>query len=552
MKITKKSNKNKTKLLRKRNRKRSQKQQKQRRQFVQVKNGSMYELNGWKCITIKGAPFARGYAHGQLMKAEIEEVRTMLKFSLYEDFGRPIEVFTEMSNDFFKPQIKTNFPELYEELEGIAKGSNQSIDFIVMWNCFVSLDYLYASLSQVLEARNDKALNEKYEKLMDINVDALKTWSYGSSQLSKISGEGGGSRAESGTTGTTGTKHTEQIKVSIRGNRKSDGADDRCSAFIAVGSYTKDGKIVCAHNTFDNFIDGQYFNVVITILPSKGHRMMFQSAPGYIFSGTDFFTCSSGIFGTETTLGGFNAYENKDPICCRIRQAMQYGNTLDDYVAYLTKNNSGDYASTWYFGDTNTNEIMRIELGLKYTPVSRTKNGYFIGFNAAYDPRIRNLESSNSGYDDIRRHQGARRVRLEQLMRKHKGAIDETLAKQIISDHYDVYLNKVNLCSRTVCSHYELDDRAFMSQADRPKPFAPRGAVDGKVISSSLAREMKFMGIWGSSCGTPFYKDAFCERNLQWESLKPYLHDRVSQPWTIFAPLQQILSSSYTRKRKVK
>ena len=541
MKLTKRLNKNKTKLLRKRNRKRSLKQH-----FVHVKNGSKYELNGWKCITIKGAPFARGYAHGQLMKAEIEEVRTMLKFSLYEDFGRPFEVFIEMSNDFFKPQIKTNFPELYEEIEGIAKGSNQSIDFIVMWNCFVSLDYLYTSLSQVLEARNDKALNEKYEKLMDINVDALKTWSYGSSQLSKISGEGGGSRPE---TGTTGAKHTEQIKMSIRGNRKSGGADDRCSAFIAVGSYTKDGKIVCAHNTFDNFIDGQFFNVVITILPSKGHRMMFQSAPGYIFSGTDFFSCSSGIFGTETTLGGFNAYENKDPICCRIRQAMQYGNTLDDYVAYLIKNNSGDYASTWYFGDTNTNEIMRIELGLKYTPVSRNKNGYFIGFNAAYDPRIRNLESSNSGYDDIRRHQGARRVRLEQLMRKHKGAIDETLAKQIISDHYDVYLNKVNLCSRTVCSHYELDDRAFMSQADRPKPFAPRGAVDGKVISSGLAREMKFMGIWGSSCGTPFYKDAFCERNLQWEQLKPYLHDRVSQPWTTFSPLQQILSSSYTRKR---
>ena len=165
-------------------------------------------------------------------------------------------------------------------------------------------------------------------------------------------------------------------------------------------------------------------------------------------------------------------------------------------MAYLTKNNSGDYASTWYFGDTNTNEIMRIELGLKYTPVERTKNGYFIGFNAAYDPRIRNLESVNIGYDDIRRHQGARRVRLEQLMREHKGAIDEHVAKQIIADHYDVYLNKINLCSRTVCSHYELDDRAFMSQADRPKPYAPRGAVDGKVITSNLARESKFMGIW--------------------------------------------------------
>jgi hypothetical protein len=46
---------------------------------------------------------------------------------------------------------------------------------------------------------------------------------------------------------------------------------------------------------------------------------------------------------------------------------------------------------------------------------------------------------------------------------------------------------------------------------------------------------MKFMGIWGSSCGTPFYKDAFCERNMQWEMLKQYLHDRPSQSWTTFA-----------------
>ena len=127
------------------------------------------------------------------------------------------------------------------------------------------------------------------------------------------------------------------------------------------------------------------------------------------------------------------------------------------------------------------------------------------------------------------------------------------LAKKIISDHYDVYLNKTNLCSRTVCSHYELDDRAFMSQSDRPKPFAPRGAVDGKVISSDLAREMKFMGIWGSSCGTPFYKDAFCERNMQWEMLKPHLHDRPSQPWTTFeseSPHSHSHSSKHFKKMK--
>ena len=485
-----------------------------------IKNGYKYELNGWICVSISGSAYNRGYAHGQLLKNELAEVHKMIKYSLYEDFGRPMETFIEMSNDFFKPKIKDNYPEIYEEMEGIARGSQQSIDFIVLWNCFVSLEYLYGSLNQVLKSRNDAELTKKYEKLLgiDVGTDAEKS--------------GGGTGKKEGSSGGGGWK----------------GAQDRCSAFIAVGSYTTDGKIVCAHNTFDNFLAGQYCNVIINITPSNsnGHRMLFQGGPGYVFSGTDFFTCSSGIFGTETTLGGFNAYENKDPICCRVRQAMQYGNTLDDYVKYLTTNNSGDYASTWYFGDTNTNEIMRIELGLKYTPVVRTKNGYFIGFNAAYDPRIRNLESVNSGFDDIRRHQGARRVRLEQLMRQHRGKIDVNLAKQIISDHYDVYLNKINMSSRTVCSHYELDDRAFMSQADRPKPFAPRGALDGKVISSDLAREMKFMGIWGSSCGTPFYKDAFCERNMQWEMFKPYLHDRPSQPWTMFAsPL--IHSSKYLK-----
>ena len=54
-----------------------------------IKNGIKSEINGWKCITIKGAPHALGYAHGQLLTKEIEEVRAMLKYSLYEDYGRP-------------------------------------------------------------------------------------------------------------------------------------------------------------------------------------------------------------------------------------------------------------------------------------------------------------------------------------------------------------------------------------------------------------------------------------------------------------------------------
>ena len=51
---------------------------------IKVKNGVKTEINGWKCITIKGAPYSRGYAHGHLLKKELEEIRAMLKYSLYK------------------------------------------------------------------------------------------------------------------------------------------------------------------------------------------------------------------------------------------------------------------------------------------------------------------------------------------------------------------------------------------------------------------------------------------------------------------------------------
>jgi hypothetical protein len=214
---------------------------------------------------------------------------------------------------------------------------------------------------------------------------------------------------------------------------------------------------------------------------------------------------------------------------------MQYGNSMDEYCDILLEGNSGDYANSWLFGDTNTNEILRIELGLNYHNIERTKNGFFIGFNSIYDERIRNLEVVNSGFYDIRRHQGARMVRLGDLMDEHKGKLDIEVAKKIIADHYDVYLKKEdNPCSRTVCSHYDLDAREYMSQSDRPKPYAPHGAVDGIVCDSTLAKKMSFIGRWGNSCGTPFSKEEFCQKNKQYKKFCPYLKDRPSEPWTEF------------------
>jgi hypothetical protein len=333
-----------------------------------------------------------------------------------------------------------------------------------------------------------------------------------------------------------------------------EGAKDRCSAFIAVGKeWTEDGEIVVSHNSFCDFIDGQWSHVILDIYPDKGHRIIMQTTPCWIWSGTDFFVTSKGIVGTETTIGGFNRFAMKSPICCRIRMAMQYGNNMDDYVNILLKNNSGDYANSWLFGDTNTKEIMRFELGLNYHSVVRTKNGYFIGFNSTYDARIRTLECSNSGFYDIRRHQGARRVRLTQLMEKYKGKINLENAKLIIGDHYDVYLNKDdNPCSRTVCSHYYLDAREYMSQQGRPVPYAPHGAVDGMIADTKLIKNMSFLSRWGNSCGMSFDKDEYRKNHPQWDNICDYLYSRPGHQWTFFAITKNLNSKPLLTKKNKK
>ncbi len=479
-----------------------------------IKNGTRRSENGWIRITTNGSPYDRGYANGYLLAPEIKEVFHMLDFNFMDNYGLSREFFSEVIPALFGETIKNNFNEFYEEMRGIvaganAKGAHVTLNDIITWNCYYSIDYMMSELPHLIAKHPD--LNKKYGHIFAGTGNGDKTIG---------SGEGGG-------------------------------AKDRCTGFIAVGDYTKDGKIVCGHNTFDNFIDSQYCNVMLEIQPDKGNSIIMQTAPGCISSGTDYYVTSNGLICTETTIGGFSKFVLRDPICCRIRKAMQYGTSLDDCLDMLVAGNGGDYANSWLLGDTRNNTIMRIELGLNYVKVERKKNGYFIGFNAPIDARIRNLECHNTGYHDIRRHQGARRVRLTQFMEEYKGKIDVEVGERILGDHYDVYLNKINPCSRTCCSHYDLDDRAFMSDPSRPKPYQPRGAMDGIVTDTTLAKKMGLVARWGSSCGMPFNAKAFCERNIQWAEQEPYLKDRPEQPWTVFLADKQIKKRrSRGRKRR--
>jgi hypothetical protein len=477
-----------------------------------VENGERIDNlhnDGWIRITIRGAPYERGFAHGQLAAHLFPRVFHVMNFICKEGYGRDIDFFYEICSDFFQPIIENRFPKIFKEMEGIAAGAKLRICQVVLINMYMSLSYFYSHILRYIDT-------PKYrKKYADVIRDELAISS-------------------------------NPAALSARAAKMNE-FKDRCSLIMAVGEdWTKNGKIVCGHSSFSNFLDAQFCNIILKIEPeaNDGHSIIMQSAAGGVFSMTDFFVTSAGIIGSETTISGFNAYELRDPICCRIRECMQYGNTLEEYADRLQKGNSGDYACSWMFGDIHQNRIMRIELGLNYVNIESTKNGVFIGFNSTYDERIRNIEcnlpltsSANNatgmvdngkegghGFRNISSSIGNRRVQLEKLTEKYRGRIDTTVAMKILADHYDNHLGKTDANTRTICKH-GYDDH------EGANPYKPVGAYDGKVVDSALAAKMTFLARWGPPCGKSFSVRRHITKHPQWKDWEEHLVDLPKKQW---------------------
>ena len=41
---------------------------------------------------------------------------------------------------------------------------------------------------------------------------------------------------------------------------------EHCSAFVATGSYTKDGKVIIAHNDWTSYLDGARWTIIFDIV----------------------------------------------------------------------------------------------------------------------------------------------------------------------------------------------------------------------------------------------------------------------------------------------
>ncbi len=433
-------------------------------------NSSRTERAGWIYVHLQGPPRVIGYQDGYLLAPEIDDGIRMLKFYLGRTTHKDWNFYRDAARRMFWPKLTDEYKA---EISGIAEG-----------------------------------LRDRGMRYDSIDITALNGWM------------------------EIAYYYLPKLRRDLRMGRTENDAPGNCSAFIATGSYTSDGRIVMAHNCWTDYIIGERWNIIEDIVPEKGNRILMDAFPGFIHSGDDFAENSAGILVSETTITQFRGFDPRGiPEFERAREAEQYSNSIDDFVRIMTTGGNGGYANDWLVGDTKTNEIARVECGLNRHKVWRTRDGYFVGSNFPSDPAIINEETVFNPRDKYS-SMNDRRLRWEALMREYKGKINADLAERFLGDHHDEVRNKNGADAYVICGHNDEDPRGVRQWGW--SRYNPAGSVQAKVTTAALAAKMEFIARMGHPCGESFVAKRFflAHPGYRWEG--KFLHDMIAHPWTLF------------------
>jgi hypothetical protein len=388
-----------------------------------------YPASGWIYVHIEGQPYERGYQHGRLMANEI--VQYMERCAAQIDSKNKKDGWDLARNTDNALFLRGFDPEILEEMKGIAEGASDAgarwqgrridlIDLVVV-NTTVELGQLREALP--ITPNGLEGLHLESPEFFEHHQD-----------------------------------------ISIAGH---------CSAFAATGRATRDGRMVIGHTTWWPLTLAEQTNVMLDIKPAAGHRMLIQSYPGGIESGTDWYQNDAGVVLTETTIRQSPFNREGTPIAYRARKAIQYGDNIDKVVEYLGTKNNGLYTNEWIIGDAKNNEIAMYELGTYKTRLYRSsKNdwfggteGFYWGNNNAKDLNVR-LEykpDPNGEPEYVPYVPQDRDLKWQELYREYKGKIDEQ----------------------------------FGFLAFRTAPLVSSSAMDAKVATADMASRMMVWAAFG-------------------------------------------------------
>ena len=355
-----------------------------------------YPAAGWIYLHIEGKPYERGYQHGHLMAREIPEylARCAADLGHKADEQSWSELRTTADALFLRGYDK----EILEEMKGIADGASDAgakwlgrrinlVDILVA-NTTVELGTLRAAMPLTPNG------------LESLHLDAPPYFD-------------------------------RKRDVSIL---------EHCSAFAATGKATRDGKMVIGHVTMWSLTLAEQTNVMLDIKPADGHRILMQSYPGGIESGTDWYQNDAGMVLTETTIRQSPFNVQGTPVSFRARMAIQYGGNIDQVVEYLGTRNNGLYTNEWLIGDAQTNEIAMYELGTSHTKLWRSSKdewfggteGFYWGCNNAKDlgVRLEYVPDPHGTPEYVPYVPTTRDLAWQDLYRQYRGRIDEQFGFQ--------------------------------------------------------------------------------------------------------------------------
>jgi len=390
-------------------------------------DGYRYDDRGWIFVHIEGEPYQRGYQFGALVADEI--VAYITKLAIKRNAADPAAAWRTLRFEADTLFLRGYDPEYLTEMKGIADGADHAkatydgrpIDLldIVTINSVVDLGQL--------------------RRACGVTPHAL--------------------------TGESFLEAEEEMNISEE--------DHKCSAFVATGPATVDGQVVFGQIFMWGGYTGVHWNVICDVQPAAGHRLVYQTFPGGIHSGADFYINSAGIVIGETTVSQTPYEPDSTPQSNRIRKAAQYASSIDDVERILWQGNNGMYTNDWPIADVKTGEVAILLLGTHAKRMWRTGEdmspfgtpGFLWANNNNRDPEVRKEYQAQPDDRpfDLAFSPWNRDVAFNEFYRKNKGRIDSTAAVRLWAS----------------------------------SPVNRAHACDGKITTTEMARELVFLAHHG-------------------------------------------------------
>jgi hypothetical protein len=416
-----------------------------------------YPQAGWIVLHTEGAPYERGYQHGRLLAPEIAAF--LRCFAAIQSPQAPVDgwkITRSLVNALF---VRRYEKEYLEEMKGIADGATAA------------------------GARFDGRPVDL------VDIVALNSWPEFETLNSALGAT---------PTGLEGLRFPHQPLKPMPASKPM-----HCSAFAATGPATRDGKVVFGHITMFGLYPSLFYNVWLDVKPTAGHRVLMQTYPGGIQSGLDYYLNDAGILVCETTIKQTRFDIQGKALGSRIRQALQYADSIDRAAEVLTIANNGLYTNEWLLADVKTNEIAMFELGTAKTKLYRSSKKEWFGGTEGFYWGCNNTKDLD--------------VRLETIPSVHDAPANMVWRP---SDRDKTWL-------RLYHEYKGKMDADFGRIAFTTPPVAAYHSLDAKYTTTDMAKKLQTWALFGPPLGRTW--EPTREERQKYPEVRPL----VTNPWTI-------------------